>query len=74
VKRSELNQQEYCEARGIPLKAFGNRRAKFKAEPEPPLRVLGCYLNRMQGANTAAPVITQILSPANDRESYGLLL
>jgi|HubBroStandDraft_3_1064219.scaffolds.fasta_scaffold120408_1 hypothetical protein len=32
--RSELNQREYCEARGIPLKAFGNWRAKFKAEPQ----------------------------------------
>lgn len=38
--RSELNQREYCEARGIPLKAFGNWRAKFKAEPRPPLRKL----------------------------------
>jgi hypothetical protein len=24
-----LNQREYCEAHGIPLKAFGNWRAKF---------------------------------------------
>jgi hypothetical protein len=32
--RSELNQREYCEAHGIPLKAFGNWRAKFKAEPQ----------------------------------------
>ena len=32
--RSELNQREYCEAEGIPLKAFGNWRAKFKAEPQ----------------------------------------
>ena len=31
-----LNQREYCEAHGIPLKAFGNWRAKFKAEPQPP--------------------------------------
>jgi Transposase len=31
--RSDLNQREYCEAQGIPLKAFGNWRAKFKAEP-----------------------------------------
>ena len=38
--RSELNQREYCEAQGIPLKAFGNWRAKFKAEPQPPLRKL----------------------------------
>ena len=36
--QSELNQREYCEAYGIPLKAFGNWRAKFKAEPQPPAR------------------------------------
>jgi hypothetical protein len=30
-----LNQREYRE-QGIPLKAFGNWRAKFKAEPQPP--------------------------------------
>ena len=39
-KRSDLNQREYCEALGIPLKAFGNWRAKFKAVPEPPTRKL----------------------------------
>ena len=38
--RSELNQRQYCEAHGIPLKAFGNWRAKFKAEPRPPSRKL----------------------------------
>ena len=36
--QSELNQREYCEAYGIPLKAFGNWRAKFKAEPQMPAR------------------------------------
>ena len=35
-QQSALNQREYCEAHGIPLKAFGNWRAKFKAEPQPP--------------------------------------
>lgn len=30
----------YCEAQGIRLKAFGNWRAKFKAEPQPPERKL----------------------------------
>jgi hypothetical protein len=30
-QQSALNQREYCEAHGIPLKAFGNWRAKFKA-------------------------------------------
>jgi hypothetical protein len=39
-KRSDLNQREYCEAQGIPLKAFGNWREKFKAEPQPPVRKL----------------------------------
>jgi hypothetical protein len=39
-KRSDLNQREYCEAQGIPLKAFGNWRAKFKAEPQPVPRKL----------------------------------
>jgi hypothetical protein len=33
-KRSDLNQRQYCEAEHIPLKAFGNWRAKFKAEPQ----------------------------------------
>ena len=39
-RRSDLNQREYCEAEGISLKAFGNWRAKFKAEPQPPARKL----------------------------------
>jgi transposase len=39
-RRSDLNQRQYCEAQGIPLKAFGNWRAKFKAEPKPPVRKL----------------------------------
>lgn len=39
-KRSDLNQREYCEAQGISLKAFGNWRAKFTAEPQPPVRKL----------------------------------
>jgi hypothetical protein len=29
---------EYCEAYEVPLKAFGNWRAKFKAEPQMPAR------------------------------------
>jgi hypothetical protein len=39
-KRSDLNQRQYCEAKHIPLKAFGNWRAVFKAEPQPPERKL----------------------------------
>ena len=47
-KRSDLNQREYCEAKGIPLKAFGNWRAQFNAEPQPPVRKL---LYRRGGAS-----------------------
>src|SRR3984893_16598906 len=39
-QQSALNQREYCEAYGIPLKAFGNWRAKFKTEPQPSVRQL----------------------------------
>jgi hypothetical protein len=39
-QQSDLNQREYCEAHGLSLKAFGNWRAKFKAEPQPPARKL----------------------------------
>jgi transposase-like protein len=39
-RRSELNQREYCEAHGLPLKRFGNWRAKFKQEDEAPRKLL----------------------------------
>jgi hypothetical protein len=39
-RRSDLNQREYCEAQGLPLKCFGNWRAKFQAEPEVPGKLL----------------------------------
>jgi hypothetical protein len=39
-RQSDLNQREYCEAQGLSLKAFGNWRAKFKAEPQPQPRKL----------------------------------
>ena len=39
-KRSDLNQREYCASQGLSLKAFGNWRATFKAEPQPPTRKL----------------------------------
>jgi hypothetical protein len=35
-----IPQREYCEAQGLSLKAFGNWRAKFKAEPQRPVRKL----------------------------------
>jgi transposase-like protein len=44
-RRSDLNQREYCEAHGLPLKRFGNWREKFKREPE----VVGKLLYRRGG-------------------------
>ncbi len=44
-RRSDLNQREYCEAHGLPLKRFGNWREKFKREPE----VAGKLLYRRGG-------------------------
>ena len=32
-KRSDLNQRQYCEAHGLPQKAFENWRQKFRREP-----------------------------------------
>jgi hypothetical protein len=51
-KCSDLNQRQYCEAEGIPPKAFGNWRAKFKAEPQLPERKL---LYRRRGLSHPFP-------------------
>jgi len=60
-KRSDLNQRQYCEAEDIPLKAFGNWRAKFKAEPQPPERKL---LYRRRGLSPPlSPTLSHPLSP-----------
>lgn len=53
-KRSELNQRQYCEAEGIPLKAFGNWRAQFIAEPQPPERKL-LYRRRRLSPHASLP-------------------
>ena len=60
-QQSALNQREYCEAHGIPLKAFGNWRARFKAEQQPPVRKL---LYRRRG-------LSHTLSHSLSHMSYG---
>jgi transposase-like protein len=60
-QQSALNQREYCETQGIPLKAFGNWRARFKAEPQPPVRKL---LYRRRG-------LSHTLSHSLSRMTYG---
>ncbi len=39
-RRSDLNQREYCELHGLPLKQFGNWRARFKHEDDVPRQKL----------------------------------
>src|SRR5207249_10959925 len=59
-QQSALNQREYCEAHRVPLKAFGNWRAKFKAEPQPSVRQL---LYRRRGlSHTLSHSVSQSLS------------
>ena len=67
-KRSDLNQRQYCEAEGIPLKAFGNWRAVFKAEPQPPERKL---LWRRRGlSHTLSHSLSHSLSPTLSHGTY----
>ena len=67
-KRSDLNQRQYCEAEGIPLKAFGNWRAQFKAEPPPSERKL-LYRRRPLSPRLSPPV-SPPLSPPFSPGSY----
>ncbi|MEA2981199.1 MAG: hypothetical protein QOF09_3022 [Alphaproteobacteria bacterium] len=60
-KRSDLNQREYCEAQGIPRKAFENWRAQFKAEPQPLKRKL--LYRRRPLSPPLSPAISPLLSP-----------
>jgi Transposase len=66
-KRSDLNQRQYCEAEGIPLKAFGNWRAKFKAEPQPPGRKLLYRRRRLSHtlSHTLSPSRSHVTSPSS---------
>ena len=67
-KRSDLNQRQYCEAEDIPLKAFGNWRAVFKAEPQPPERKL---LYRRRGLSPPfSPQLSPPFSPPLNPRAY----
>ena len=67
-QRSDLNQREYCEAHNIPLKAFGNWRAKFKAEPRPPERKL--LYRRHALSPPLSPPVSPPLSPGTYPSSH----
>ena len=69
-RQSDLNQREYCEAQGLPLKAFGNWRAKFKAEPQLPERKLlyrrGRLSHTLSHMTNGSPEPTLVVPPARD--------
>jgi len=67
-KRSDLNQRQYCEAEGIPLKAFGNWRAQFKAEPQLAERKL--LYRRRPLSPPLSPPVSPPLSPPFSPGSY----
>jgi hypothetical protein len=67
-KRSDLNQRQYCEAEGIPLKAFGNWRANFKAEPQPPERKL--LYRRRALSHSLSHTPSHTLSPSLSHVTY----
>lgn len=76
-RRSELNQREYCEAHGLPLKRFGNWRAKFKDDDPPPRPKLlwrrGGTLSHMSSHMTdrdLAPVPTIPAPAPNGRRCF----
>jgi hypothetical protein len=67
-KRSDLNQRQYCEAEGLPLKAFGNWRAKFKAEPQSSERKL---LYRRRGlSHSLSHSLSDTLGPSLSHVTY----
>src|SRR4051794_13834442 len=67
-KRSDLNQRQYCEAEGIPLKAFGNWRAMFRAEPQLAERKL---LYRRRGvSHSLSHSLSHTLGPSLSHVTY----
>ena len=60
-KRSDLNQRQYCEAEGIPLKAFGNWREQFKAEPPSERKLL--YRRGMLSPSLSPPLSPPLRPP-----------
>lgn len=64
-RNSDLNQREYCELHGLPLKRFGNWRAEFKDEETivPP----GLLWRRGGGDRTRASTRTREIHPPPTR-------
>ena len=75
-RRSELNQREYCEAQGIPLKAFGNcgrssrsSRSRLNASCSSPCRMASSRASMAGYAMSASTSTCSVASPKRDRSS-----
>ncbi len=82
-RRSDLNQREYCELHGLPLKRFGNWRAKLKHE-EPAsaskllyrrggeLRHMSRHMSTKETASAPATYVPSASAPPpNGRRQFG---
>lgn len=56
-----MNQRQYCEAQGLPQKAFENWRQKFRREPDAPQRKLLYRRGRL--SHPLSPRLSHPLSP-----------
>ena len=80
-ERSALNQREYCEVHGLPLKRFGNWRAKFKTETATvqgkllyrrggSLRLMASHLSNKEIASTSTGYVPSVKSMPDGRRNF----
>jgi hypothetical protein len=82
-ERSTLNQREYCEAHGLPLKRFGNWRAMFKSESAVvqanllyrrggSLRHMASHMSSKEIAPTSTGYVPSVRSTPDGRRNFGV--
>jgi len=80
-EHSSLNQREYCEVHGLPLKRFGNWRAKFKTETAAvqdnllyrrgsSLRHMAGHMSNKEIVSTSTGYVPSVKSMPNGRRNF----
>ena len=80
-ERSTLNQREYCEVHGLPLKRFGNWRAKFKTETATvqgkllyrrggSIRHMASHMSNKEIASTSTGYVPSVKSVPDGRRNF----
>ena len=78
---SDLNQREYCEAHNLPLKRFGNWRAKFRYEVRAPsrrllyrrgggLRHMASHMSERETIDTSTGYVPSALAMPDGRRNF----